>query len=142
MITRIDEDNGLSLLSEYTIGQFWDRTKSNNNIVCEITFKNGDKVALMEVLRFGPQGTSGTANTFILEMVNDNALIASEKGSTLQVKAMLIAKNGQHIDVSNTNFSLINGHPSITLSASGDTATLSYVDSIVPDNNYTILQLT
>ena len=139
MITRVDEDNGLLLLSKYIIGQFWDRTKSKNNIDCEITFKNGDKIALTEVLRFGPQGTSGTANTFILEMVNDNALIANGN-STLQVKAMLIAKNGQHIDVSNTNFSLINGHPSITLSASGDTATLSYTGSGVPHNNYTILQ--
>lgn len=78
----------------YTIKQRIYPTWTNNTISCSVYAEERLIATLSETLRFGQKGTNGTGNTFILEMVNNNAVIAgSETG--LIIEAILIRDSGK-----------------------------------------------
>jgi hypothetical protein len=67
---------------------------------------------LHEILRFGPRGSSGTHNTFLLEMLDGkNALIVRNGIDELRVKAILLDAKGKEIkinDPENIKWNIIN----------------------------------
>jgi hypothetical protein len=69
----------------YAIDDSWNQNKNNNIIQCTVSI-NGTEFILSETLQFGLKGTSGTAYTFILEMLDGkNAISVDKDDKTLRI---------------------------------------------------------
>ena len=139
-----------SLIFKYSILSTLDLSRGNNIIKCTVNM-GGKNYYLQEELRFGRKGTSGTYDTFILEMLDGkNALSIAEDDNGLRIKALLIKKDGkEHYfttdEISKISWSLINKHDYIEYSEPGKEAqepiiTLTLKTKKVPTDNYTILE--
>ena len=144
--------NKNSLIFKYSILSTLDLSRGNNIIKCTVNM-GGKNYYLQEELRFGRKGTSGTYDTFILEMLDGkNALSIAEDDNGLRIKALLIKKDGkEHYfttdEISKISWSLINKHDYIKYSEPGKEAqepiiTLTLKTKKVPTDNYTILEAT
>jgi hypothetical protein len=153
LATTKTKENGASM--KYAIKDNWTQDRDNNNIKCTVSV-NGIPHILTETLRFGTKGSSGTANTFLLEMLDGkNALcIDSEKdkdgneiASTLRIQAMLFGGNGKRVNFTaeekkEIEWTLINKNDNyMTLNSEGDiiTITSKITNGSIPTNNYAIL---
>lgn len=112
-----DDGNRVTPRFKYSIENIWDRGKSSNTIKCTVGLKNGVTLILSETARFGIKGTSGTSNTFLLEMMGGkNGLTVDGSDNILKVKAMLIGSNGRSVSLSKAaqdgeiEWELINGN--------------------------------
>lgn len=144
--------NKNSLIFKYSILSTLDLSRGNNIIKCTVNM-GGKNYYLQEELRFGRKGTSGTYDTFILEMLDGkNALSIAEDDNRLRIKALLIKKDGkEHYfttdEISKISWSLINKHDYIEYSEPSEGAqepiiTLTLNTKKVPNDNYTILEAT
>ena len=150
----------LNTIFTYSILNSWSRDRNNNTIRCKVTV-DGKDYLLQEELHFGPKGSNGTSDTFILEMLDGkNALTttAGEKpeGSnyfdTLRVEAILIKGNGKRYyftkdQIKEIEWELIHGNDKyIIIDDSADPNTeyaiksLHLVTNKIPDDNYAILK--
>lgn len=151
----IPQQDGENLIIDnklwYSIANNWNQSRNNNTIKCKISVA-GVETVLIETLRFGKQGTSGTQNTFLLEMLDGkNALSTTDK--ELKIEACLIGENGKQIyfdnaeDVTNRiEWSLL-GYDNIASAPIEIRSTdkqqiikLELKDNISLDANYSILQ--
>lgn len=134
---------------DYSISTIWSQDRSNNFIQCSVDI-DGQVHTLHETLQFGPRGSSGTHNTFLLEMLDGkNALIIDDGISELKVKAILLDAKGKEIkinDPENIKWSIINfnGNHTNTIPSSGQVCTITKQAKLseLPNNNYAILQAT
>ena len=147
--SKDEPDTGYEL--SYSILDEWNVDKGNNTIKCIISVQ-GVSHTLQETLRFGKQGTNGTTNTFLLEMLNGkNALVADSDDKTLRIQAILIRSNGKRVCFTEESlkdnpiaWSLVNKNNGISISESEDNSdiiTLSWIGGEdLPNDNYTILK--
>lgn len=132
---------------DYSISDIWQPSKSNNTIQCIVDL--GVEISShSESLRFGPKGSSGTENTFLLEMLNGKNAIIANKGEVLPIKVILFNANGKEIvlgqeEAENIEWKLIHndsGYLSYAVDEEDKTKIVltSNID-YVPSDNYTIL---
>ena len=144
------DDNGNKTIQsyfDYSISTIWSQERSNNFIQCSVDI-DGQVHTLHEILQFGPRGSNGTHNTFLLEMLDGkNALIVNdEQQKTLRVKAILLDASSKEIkiDVNKLSWELINGDSNLMeiteITNNICTITNMYGSACVPSNNYTILR--
>lgn len=148
------DENSVHL--NYSIDDFNTPIKNNNIIKCAVSI-NGKVHYLSETLRFGPQGTSGTDYTFLLEMLDGkNAITCDSEDKKIQVKAILIDSKGNEIDLKDEEkltWTLLNVESDKTewpklmtdpskLVDHHDIVELTLLSGVTtcPDNNYTILK--
>ena len=132
---------------DYSISDIWQQSKSNNTIQCIVDL-GVETSSHSESLRFGPKGSSGTENTFLLEMLNGQNAIIAKKGEVLPIKVILFNANGKEIvlgqeEAENIEWKLIhndNGYLSYAVDEEDKTKIIltSNIDH-VPLDNYTIL---
>lgn len=132
---------------DYSISDIWQQSKSNNTIQCIVDL-GAEISSHSESLRFGPKGSSGTENTFLLEMLNGKNAIIANKGETLPIKVILFNANGKEIvlgqeEAENIEWKLIHndsGYLSYAVDEKDKTKIIltSNID-YVPLDNYTIL---
>ena len=131
---------------DYSISTIWSQDRSNNFIQCSVDI-DGQVHILHEILRFGPRGSSGTHNTFLLEMLDGkNALIVRNGIDELRVKAILLDAKGKEIkinDPENIKWNIINFNEehTQTVPSSGQICTITKQERLseLPNNNYAIL---
>lgn len=144
----VDENGNKTIQSyfDYSISTIWSQERSNNFIQCSVDI-DGQVHTLHEILRFGPRGSNGTHNTFLLEMLDGkNALIVNdEQQKTLRVKAILLDASSKEIkiDVNKLSWELINGDSNLMeiteITNNICTITNMYSSACVPSDNYNIL---
>lgn len=132
---------------DYSISDIWQQGKSNNTIQCIVDL-GIETSSHSESLRFGPKGSSGTENTFLLEMLNGKNAIIANKGEVLPIKVILFNANGKEIvlgqeEAENIEWKLIHndsGYLSYAVDEEDKTKIIltSNID-YVPSDNYTIL---
>ena len=96
------ENKTLNTSFNYSILNSYTQERNNNTIRCIVNLKNGKRCELTETLRFGPKGSSGTSNTFILEILeNKNALVYDDddnpESKELKIEAVLINNTGKKV---------------------------------------------
>lgn len=132
---------------DYSISDIWQSSKSNNTVQCIVDLSI-ETSSHSESLRFGPKGSSGTENTFLLEMLNGQNAIVANKGEVLPIKVILFNANGKEIvlgqeEAENIEWKLIhndNDYLSYAVDEEDKTKIIltSNIDNVPPDN-YTIL---
>lgn len=132
---------------DYSISDIWQQSKSNNTIQCIVDL-GIETSSHSESLRFGPKGSSGTENTFLLEMLNGQNAIIAKKGEVLSIKVILFNANGKEIvlgqeEAENIEWKLIHNdkdYLSYTIDEEDKTRIIitSNID-YVPLDNYIIL---
>ena len=132
---------------DYSISDIWQSSKSNNTIQCIVDL-GVETSSYSESLRFGPKGSSGTENTFLLEMLNGKNAIVANKGETLLIKVILFNANGKEIvlgqeEAENIEWKLIHNDSSyLSYAVDEEDKTKIILTSnvdYVPLDNYTIL---
>ena len=138
------EDGVIQSYFEYEISSIWTQDRNNNFIQCSIDI-DGQVYLINEILQFGPKGSNGTHNTFLLEMLDGkNALIVNDEQKKLRVRAILLNANGKEIKIDKVKWQLLNNDEklmSIDDQEFSNVCTISsnHSGSTVPNNNYVIL---
>ena len=156
------DENGKTVLNTiftYSILNSWSRDRNNNTIRCKVTV-DGKDYLLQEELRFGPKGSNGTSNTFILEMLDGKNALTTTGGEkpegsnyfdTLRVEAILIKGNGKRYyftedQIKEIKWELINNNSKYIFMDTKDEdseyaiKSLHLVTNTVPSDNYAILK--
>lgn len=144
----VDKNGNKTIQSyfDYSISTIWSQDRSNNFIQCSVDI-DGQVHTLHEIMRFGPRGSSGTHNTFLLEMLDGkNALIIKEGISELKVRAILLDAKGKEIkinDPENIEWSIynFNANHMNPIPGEGSETCITKKESLVtlPKDNYAIL---
>lgn len=145
----VDENGNKTIQSyfDYSISTIWSQDRSNNFIQCSVDI-DGQVHILHETLQFGPRGSNGTHNTFLLEMLDGkNALVIDDNIGELRVKAILLDAKGKEIkinDPENIEWNIVNfneNHTKALLSAGSQICTIKKQDGLseLPKDNYAIL---
>ena len=115
----------------------------NNRIWCTVTLVTGEIRRGSLTLQFGEAAAAGSNYAFNIDFVGHRTcLYATGKEDSVEIQAIFTKQNGEVMTVPTITWSWMNGYNSpITLSNStGEKITLTYNNSKVPKENYSILQ--
>ena len=115
----------------------------NNRIWCTVTLVTGEIRRGSLTLQFGEAAAAGSNYAFNIDFVGHRTcLYATGKNDSVEIQAIFTKQNGEVMTVPTITWSWMNDYNSpITLSSStGEKITLTYNNSKVPKENYSILQ--
>ena len=115
----------------------------NNRIWCTVTLVTGEIRRGSLTLQFGEAAAAGSNYAFNIDFKGHRTcLYATGKNDSVEIQAIFTKQNGEVMTVPTITWSWMNGYDSpITLSrTTGESITLTYNNSKVPKENYSILQ--
>ena len=115
----------------------------NNRIWCTVTLVTGEIRRGSLTLQFGEAAAAGSNYAFNIDFKGHRTcLYATGKNDSVEIQAIFTKQNGEVMTVPTITWSWMNDYNSpITLSSSaGEKITLTYNNSKVPKENYSILQ--
>ena len=115
----------------------------NNRIWCTVTLVTGEIRRGSLTLQFGEAAAAGSNYAFNIDFIGHRTcLYATGKEDSVEIQAIFTKQNGEVMTVPTITWSWMNDYNSpITLSSSaGEKITLTYNNSEVPEENYSILQ--
>lgn len=113
----------------------------NNRIWCTVTLVTGEIRRGSLTLQFGEAAAAGSNYAFNIDFVGNRTCLYAGKEDSVEIQATFTKQNGEVMTVPTITWSWMNGYGSpITLSGSGEKITLTYNNSKVPKENYSILQ--
>ena len=137
-VTDIDKQQ-----ATFNIDTMYKPGAMNNRIWCTVTLVTGEIRRGSLTLQFGEAAAAGSNYAFNIDFKGHRTcLYATGKNDSVEIQAIFTKQNGEVMTVPTITWSWMNDYNSpITLSSStGEKITLTYNNSKVPKENYSILQ--